>query len=689
MKKVYLLSLSVAIILSAGFFAVQVGTAEAEDVVISNIQVTTTANTAAITWQTNVQTESKVLYWSDRWPEQINETGLTDYSTNHETTINFGSRKDRDYSFYVYARDENGAVTQSDTNSFTLSDWPTPIVNTFDSYGVTNRAVAVWWDVNFGGDHFRSEDIIVEYGESSGNYTGTAGSKSLTRALGNTIVENLYSNSTYYARLKVIPGDGDTSNIVYSDEVSFTTKGEAPQITEVIPAEGTYGDQITIRGNYFGTRERYGYNGGFAGGYVSFGEYICPRGCVCYGQHNNEIVSWSETEIVVTIGSSPDDSAFSCGPQTGPLRIASTYYEGMSYGLPLIGIEGPIFTVTGDNGDDDDDEDDGGDSGYVSDPGTTTGATTVTSKYGCNYSTTTSNEQTIKVSQLFPEGGNVDNYLGDVYDAYMNSWNRAPRCDELEFHLSHSTPLDRLQTWLEEEVVTEKWGCNISITTSNTSTLKVAEEFGGGAETDVYLESVYEAYQASWNRVPCCDELQFHLDHATPIERLKAWLEDNKPGAAIVPVTVPVVDTIAVGQKSLQVEDEATFSFAEDDTITFTGTTSPNSIVKITITSDPIIGITTSDSEGNWSYTVEEKLARGNHIIQVAVVDQELNTTVESDPIEFTIVKAAKATTTTETFEETGFTTTTWIIVIAAVVIVVVLIVIISKKKTPSVESKQ
>lgn len=54
---------------------------------------------------------------------------------------------------------------------------------------------------------------------------------------------------------------------------------------------------------------------------------------------------------------------------------------------------------------------------------------------------------------------------------------------------------------------------------------------------------------------------------------------------------------------------------------TLSGTAPPSTTVTITIYSDPITITTTSDADGNWSYTLEDELAAGPHTIVVAAQD--------------------------------------------------------------------
>lgn len=54
---------------------------------------------------------------------------------------------------------------------------------------------------------------------------------------------------------------------------------------------------------------------------------------------------------------------------------------------------------------------------------------------------------------------------------------------------------------------------------------------------------------------------------------------------------------------------------------TFTGVTFPNSPVKVTVHSDPIVCETTSDAQGNWSCTLPVSIPEGNHTVRIELTN--------------------------------------------------------------------
>jgi len=69
----------------------------------------------------------------------------------------------------------------------------------------------------------------------------------------------------------------------------------------------------------------------------------------------------------------------------------------------------------------------------------------------------------------------------------------------------------------------------------------------------------------------------------------------------------------------------------------------PNIYITVFIYSDPIVLTIKTDSNGDWSYTLDKPLEEGNHEVYVAVADNTGKVTAKSEPILF--VQTAEATT--------------------------------------------
>lgn len=674
LKKALIFGLALFLVVGVGVLVFRINKTSAQNIVISDIKVDPTANSATFSWKTNVTTEGQVEYWQIAYPDQKQKSTVTPFNTSHEIKIPI-SPATRNYGFHIIARDEKDNQVISEDQTFQLDEWPLPIIKEFSVLGITDHAVALSWKIDTIIENSHLGDTVIEYGDSSENYTYTARPLTLPEIPNSsTAISSLFSNKKYYARLKVTPAEGDQTLVVYSDEISFTTLANPPAITKITPSEGTYGTEITIEGNNFG-------NGT---GYVAVGRPVAYGIAQICQISNTEIISWSENKVVAKVGEKlyGDSDWASCDPKTGPVYLANIFYEGITFGVPLINIEGPTFTVTGEKST----------NTNVAPPTNVNAAPTanaIKNKYGCDFSTTTSNDKAIKVSQLFTENSTTNKYLLDVYNAYKNIWGREPRCTELQFHLDHSTPIDRLTSWLNENAIKNKYGCDFSITTNNDKTIKVKSLFGAGTDTDTYLGDVYNAYKDIWGREPRCTEMQFHLDHSTPIDRLKSWLNDNKPDTAITPTVLPVLEKLQAGNVTKTVGVDKTISFNKGQKITFSGKTAPNSIVILTIESEPIVKTTVSDGEGNWSYTLEDSLSAGEHTVKVAVADKDLKKVSESDPVSFSIIATAKAAETASTTTEEKDNTLLYMIIAVAAAFVIILIIFLVTRKKPKAPEKK
>ena len=69
----------------------------------------------------------------------------------------------------------------------------------------------------------------------------------------------------------------------------------------------------------------------------------------------------------------------------------------------------------------------------------------------------------------------------------------------------------------------------------------------------------------------------------------------------------------------------------------------PNALITVYVFSDPIVVVVQTDSQGNWSYDLEQDLADGEHEAYVAVTDNIGQITAQSEPLPF--VKTAEAVT--------------------------------------------
>ncbi len=193
------------------------------------------------------------------------------------------------------------------------------------------------------------------------------------------------------------------------------------------------------------------------------------------------------------------------------------------------------------------------------------------------------------------------------------------------------------------ERVTNAYGCNFSTTVSDDDTVKVKSLFTKGSSTDTYLAEVQDDYKKAWGRDPRCDELQFHLDHSTPLSSLVNWLAEVAKQFQLT-VDAPLAPTITAVQaaggtaKSVSQGDE--LSFALKNTLTFTGTTVPEGTVTLYFQSEPFTDTTKADTDGNWSYALSKDLGVGLHTVQVAATDRAGKQGEKGAPLAFAIGQA-------------------------------------------------
>ncbi len=598
MKKKYLIGLFAALLLSASFFSVSVTNAQSDsEEVIQNVTVSDiTYESATISWETSVETQGKVVYGS-------HETTVTDWGTSFSETLSyFGINRTIEYAISV--KDRQGAEYEY-SGSFERADTPTPTVSATTGW-VLDKSVRI----DYGSDGVDGNiKVTVEYGTESGNYTmfvGPQGQPGSHYAAGDVVLENLFSNTKYYYRVKVLVDYPDEVT-GYSTEQSFITRSAPPTVTSISPTEGNIGTRVTISGEGFSDTE----------GMVTIGMTYTK-----YCGANTEVLSWSDSEIVVNILDSTSDGLFSdCTVSSVPIWVYAYPSRGTSAGVSTNyrAFEGPEFTFV--------EIDDSADS------------TTNTS--GVDDTTVVEDEP-------------------DVIDGVENVF-----------------------------------GCDYSESVSNPTTVKVSTLFSMSSDTYMYLLQVYNEYYDAWNRYPRCDELQFHLDRSTPIERLKSWLvstESNVPSEEVQPSDADIQLKSFDGSLSRS-DDGSELKFVKGDDIVLAGTAIPNSTVKITVASeDPMAYYTKSDAEGYWTYTIDDELDKGKHTIDVAILDSDGEEVESSETISFSIVSTAKAATTNTTNDDEeedddddlGISTTVLIIIFAAVIIILILVKVLSGKKDSS-----
>ncbi|MCA9331694.1 hypothetical protein KC968_01995 [Candidatus Saccharibacteria bacterium] len=86
---------------------------------------------------------------------------------------------------------------------------------------------------------------------------------------------------------------------------------------------------------------------------------------------------------------------------------------------------------------------------------------------------------------------------------------------------------------------------------------------------------------------------------------------------------------------------------------TFSGTTTPNSTISVTVHSDPVVCTATADSAGNWSCTLPSDLEPGTHTVTIQITKPD-SSTETLGPYTVTVVAGASTTVTSKDLANTG-----------------------------------
>ncbi len=197
----------------AGFLIPTIPAKAAEPLVISNITVIKTGNSATITWQTNRPAYGKLeygLYSHDyKWSLQTNQK-----TTQQSMTI-FGLSSETNYYFRITANDEASQVSSFEQSFKTLksSDNKSPLISKVSAVYTTGSTATIQWQTD---EPATSE---VEYGLTT-SYGSTRSDGRLVNVHDLT-VSGLKDGTYYHYRVKSKDKDNNVS-IWY--DLTFQTK---------------------------------------------------------------------------------------------------------------------------------------------------------------------------------------------------------------------------------------------------------------------------------------------------------------------------------------------------------------------------------------------------------------------------------------------------------------------------------
>jgi N-acetylneuraminic acid mutarotase len=171
-----------------------------------------------------------------------------------------------------------------------------------------------------------SKNVSIDGGEKI-----QLGSISNSNSFEANVTYGLYDDTTYYVKAFV-----ETElYLVYGKVVAFTSKGSTlPVITSFSPSEGTWGDTITIKGNYFST--------------------IAQNSKVKFGPFNSIVLSSTDSTIQCIVPDDIPDKSVPIhitvsGNQTQSAVNFTLITPAIDNFSPQIGTFGDIVTITGTN----------------------------------------------------------------------------------------------------------------------------------------------------------------------------------------------------------------------------------------------------------------------------------------------------------------------------------------------------
>lgn len=176
-----------------------------------------------------------------------------------------------------------------------------------------------------------------------------------------------------------------------------------------------------------------------------------------------------------------------------------------------------------------------------------------------------------------------------------------------------------------------------TVTQITSSQIQVGEVSKGCIEDAITAER-FESIEAGTTRPTATELTKITSCFATSNYILPSNFSPVDP-AKIDSVATDDVSSVSKIENSTKTDSSGT----KKQTLKFSGKAKPNSIVVIYIYSDPLIVTTTSDSDGNWQYTLENPLQPGKHEVY-SVVNKGDGSYKRSDPLEFLIATAAATT---------------------------------------------
>ncbi len=173
---------------------------------ISSIATTTSDNSANVTWVTNENANSQIVYGTS---SNYGTTTTLDstFTTQHLVTLS-GLSSSTAYHFKIYSTDKNsntGASSDQTLSTSATPDTTAPVISSVATSSVTLTGVTITWSTNEVGSS------IVEYGTTTSSYPNLAGSNTDSVTSHSVSLTGLSGNTTYYFRVRSADSAGNSA----------------------------------------------------------------------------------------------------------------------------------------------------------------------------------------------------------------------------------------------------------------------------------------------------------------------------------------------------------------------------------------------------------------------------------------------------------------------------------------------
>ncbi len=203
---------------------------------ISNIINTTTNSTATITFDTDDSANATIKYGTST--SLGSSAKNSTLAHNHSFSIT-GLDSNTTYYYNITACNIYGYCSEDGTYSYqtnTTPDQSPPVISSVSNSSITNISAVISWTTN------EAANSTVKYGTSSGSYTASKGSATMTTSHSVTLT-GLSDETTYYYAVNSSDASGNSAQ---GSEKSFTTSDSTPPVISSVQSSGVMGTSATI-----------------------------------------------------------------------------------------------------------------------------------------------------------------------------------------------------------------------------------------------------------------------------------------------------------------------------------------------------------------------------------------------------------------------------------------------------------